>query len=173
MGNYVSCKISSPSLIKNSRSAKVILPTGKIQQFRQPTKVAELMLETPNFFTVNSNSLKIGRRFCPLSADEDLQKGNVYVMFPMQRKNSVVTANDLGVLFMTANSAVKRASSAGKVRVQPDDYDGDDVALPRVSFEGIEEVSTPEFIHRLSISRSKKPLLETIDEEHEPVIRFR
>lgn len=87
----------------------------------------------------------------------------MYVMFPMNRKNSVVTASDLGALFMKANSAVKRVS-AGKVRVRPDTTE-DAVAVPRLSLEGIEEFSTPEFRHRMSMSRSRKPLLETIDEE--------
>ncbi|KAF2295360.1 hypothetical protein GH714_032660 [Hevea brasiliensis] len=110
---------------------------------------------------------EIGRRFCALNADDDLQKANVYVMYPMYRKYSVVTASDLGALFMGANSAVKRVSG-GKVRVRPDttsDTAVDGVAVPRLSLEGIEEVSTPEFRHRMSMSRSRKPLLSTIDEE--------
>lgn len=159
MGNYVSCKMGNSLLIKNSRAVKVILPLGgEIQQFRQPRKAAELMMETPNFFVVNSNSLKVGRRFRPLNADEDLVKGNVYVMFPMQRKNSVVSANDLGVLFTAA------AKRAGKVRVQPNDV----AAAPWLSFEGVEELSAPQFMHRLSVSKSKKPLLDAIDEETVP-----
>jgi hypothetical protein len=40
-------------------------------------------------------------------------------------------------------------------------------AAPRLSLEGIEEVSSPYSTHRMSMSmsRSKKPLLETIEEE--------
>ncbi|KDP33032.1 hypothetical protein JCGZ_13063 [Jatropha curcas] len=179
MGNYVSCKLANPLVPKNSKLTKIILPTGEIRQIQyhhqQPTKAAELMLETPNFFIVNTKSLKIDRRFCPLNADDDLEKANVYVMFPMQRKDTKVTASDLGALFMTANSALKRVSG-GKVRVRPDitadntvdderRKSDDEVVVPRLSLEGIEEVSTPEFRHRMSMSRSKKPLLETIEEE--------
>ncbi|EEF34303.1 uncharacterized protein LOC8265010 [Ricinus communis] len=168
MGNYASCKLANPLHIKNSKSTtKVIFPTGEIKQINQPTKAAELMMETPNFFITNSKTMKIGKRFCPLNADDDLQKGAVYIMFPMHKKNSFVTASDLGSLFMTANSAVKRVSS-GRVRVLPDDtklVDDDEVVVPRLSLEGMEEVSMPEFRHRISMSRSRKPLLETIDEE--------
>ncbi|KAJ9173030.1 hypothetical protein P3X46_016206 [Hevea brasiliensis] len=167
MGNYVSCKLANPLLLKNSKSTKVIFPSGEIGQIHQPTKAAELMMETPNFFIVNSKSLKIGRRFCALNADDDLQKANVYIMYLMYRKYSVVTASDLGALFMGANSAVKRVSG-GKVRFRPDttsDTAVDGVAVPRLSLEGTEEVSTPEFRHRMSMSRSRKPLLATIDEE--------
>ncbi|CAK7344197.1 unnamed protein product [Dovyalis caffra] len=173
MGNYVSCTLSNPQVLMNSsKSTKVILPTGEIKKIRQPTKAAELMLEAPNFFIVNCKTLKIGRRFCPLHADDELGKANVYVMFPMHKKNSVVTAGDLGSLFVTANSVLKRASK-GNIRVLPEstmeisqDMERNDVdAAPRLSLEGIEEVSSPEFIHRMSMSRSKKPLLETIEEE--------
>src|SRR2546430_1670487 len=101
MGNYVSCTLASP-LIKNSKAARVILPAGEVRQFREPIKAAELMLECPNFFLVNSQSLHIGRRFSALAADEEVEFGNVYIMFPMKRLNSVVTAADMAVLFMAA-----------------------------------------------------------------------
>uniref|UniRef100_A0A6N2LHC5 Uncharacterized protein n=1 Tax=Salix viminalis TaxID=40686 RepID=A0A6N2LHC5_SALVM len=174
MGNYVSCTLSNPQVFKNSsRSTKVILPSGEIKKIQQPTKAAELMLEAPNFFIVNAKSLKIGRRFCPLNADDELGKANVYAMFPMHKKNYVVTAGDMGALFVTANSVLKRASSKGKIRVLPEytteisqNMERNDVdAAPRLSLEEIEELSSPYFIHRMSISRSKKPLLETIIEE--------
>ncbi|GLT51760.1 hypothetical protein SLA2020_251470 [Shorea laevis] len=81
MGNYVSCTLSTP-LGKSSKSIKVVLPNGEIRQLSAPTKAAKLMLKTPNFFLVNSWSLKIGCRFLPLNVDEDLKFANAYVMFP-------------------------------------------------------------------------------------------
>ncbi|GKV16705.1 hypothetical protein SLEP1_g27307 [Rubroshorea leprosula] len=171
MGNYVSCTLSTP-LGKSSKSIKVVLPDGEIQQLSAPTKAAELMLETPNFFLVNSRSLKIGHRFSPLSADEDLEFDNVYVMFPMKRVNSTVTAADMGALFLAANSASKRGLG-GKVRILPESGDvchdkNESVevnAVPKLNLDDIEDFSAPEFMHRLSLSRSKKPLLDTIAEE--------
>ncbi|XWS30770.1 hypothetical protein CRYUN_Cryun23aG0018000 [Craigia yunnanensis] len=174
MGNYVSCTLSAP-VGKSSKSTKVILPSGEIRQFNEPIKAAELMLETPNFFLVNSQSLKLGRRFSPLNADEDLEFANVYVMFPMKRVNSTVTAADMGALFITANSAAKNGFG-GKVRILPEaaeEVNLRDVSLeneekkatPKLNLDDIEEFSAPEFIHRLSMTRSKKPLLETIAEE--------
>lgn len=176
MGNYISCTLSNPQVFKNSsKSTKVVLPTGEIRKIQQRTKVAELMMEAPNFFIVNTKSLKIGKRFCPLNADDEFETANVYVMFPMHKKNSMVTAGDMGALFVTANSVLKRASSKakGNIRILPESAEeftqdmaaGHDVdAGPRLSLEGIQEVSTPEFMHRMSMSRSKKPLLETIEE---------
>ncbi|PKI69954.1 uncharacterized protein LOC116203141 [Punica granatum] len=178
MGNYISCTLSTQTASGNLRSAaKVILPTGEVQQFFTPTNAAELMLETPNHFLVNSQSLRIGRKFSALNADEDLEMGNVYVMFPMNRLSSTITASDLGPLFLKASSSSKKApsnigSGAGRVRVSPE---SDEVPLrgpdrisseaPKLSLEGIEEFSLPEFMHRMSMSRSKKPLLETIAED--------
>ncbi|CAK9153348.1 unnamed protein product, partial [Ilex paraguariensis] len=177
MGNFISCRtctVSAPRS-KHSRPAKVIFSTGKIQQFHQPIKAAELMLEKPNFFLVNSQSLHIGRRFSALNADEDLEMASVYVMFPMKRLNSVVTAADVVGPLVTTNSAAKRVS-IGSVRVLPEcSEEGLKISqeaqlnweevLPKLNLDDIEELSSPKFKHRLSMSRSKKPLLETIAEE--------
>ena len=55
-------------------------------------------------------SLQIGRRFSALNADEELECGNVYVMLPMKRLNSLVKASDMGALLLTA----KRVSGASE-----------------------------------------------------------
>ncbi|XP_027367672.1 uncharacterized protein LOC113873656 [Abrus precatorius] len=171
MGNYVSCTLAPP-LMKNAKAARVILPTGEVKQFRDIVNVAELMLEQPNYFLVNSRSLHIGRRFSALSADEDLEFGNVYIFFPMRRVNSVVTAADMAVLFLAANSAAKRLT-AGKARVLPENGGGawqeeesaaeseKNNGVPRLSLDGVESG----FQYRLSYCRSRKPVLETINEE--------
>lgn len=180
MGNYISCTLSTP-LIKNNKAARVIFPGGEVRQCREPVKAAELMFECPNFFLVNSLSIHIGRRFSALSADEELELGNVYVTFPMKRVNSIVTAADMAVVFMAANSAAKRISG-GKVRILPDSGSGgaqkeassyaaaeveeSDVRGSRLSLEeGVEGLSGLEMKYRLSVCRSRKPVLETIKEE--------
>ncbi|KAF8030625.1 hypothetical protein BT93_E2918 [Corymbia citriodora subsp. variegata] len=173
MGNYVSCTLSGPAG-RQSMAAKVIFPGGEVQQFHAPTKAAELMLETPNYFLVNTQSLRPGRRFSALNADEDLEMANVYVMFPMRRLNSFVTATDMGALFLTASSAAKKggaASGGSRVGALPEAGEEREAkaaavaAVPKLNLEEIEGFSTPEFMHRLSMSKSKKPLLETITED--------
>nr|GMD68228.1 uncharacterized protein LOC109157229 [Ipomoea batatas] len=151
--------------VGSTKAARVILPGGEIRQFREAVKAAELMLEHPAYFLVNSRSLNMGRRFSALSADEDLEFGNVYIMFPMKRVNSVITAADMAVLLMAANSAAKRISGSANVKVSPDvaaatagESPENDVS-PSDAFAGLE------FRHRLSSCRSKKPVLETIVEE--------
>ncbi|KAL7149436.1 hypothetical protein ABFS83_05G040400 [Erythranthe nasuta] len=165
MGNYISCAFVAPKL-RNHRSARVLLPGGEIRQFRHPVKAAELMLDSPSYFVANSKSLTIGRRFSPLSADEDLEFGNLYVMLPMRRVNSVVTAADVAVFLMSANSAPKRLSGGGggsSVRVSPEAAadNSSENGRPRLSLEEF----APEYQFRLAVCRSKRPGLDTIIEE--------
>ncbi|KAI3453092.1 hypothetical protein Pfo_009755 [Paulownia fortunei] len=157
MGNYISCTFLAPKL-RSPKSARVILPGGEIRQFRQPVKAVELMLESPNYFLVNSKSFNIGRRFSPLLADEDLEFGNLYVMLPMRRVNSVVTASDVAVFLMAANSAPKRISGGYSVRISPEAAaltvdDSSEDGRPRLSLEGV----APEYQYRLAVCRSKRP----------------
>ncbi|KAK7264090.1 hypothetical protein RJT34_31693 [Clitoria ternatea] len=84
-------------------------------QFRGIVMVAELMMENPNHFLVNSCSLHIDRRFNALDADEELEFGNVYIFFPMSRVDSIVTAADLEVpSFATKSATSSTAISAPK-----------------------------------------------------------
>lgn len=175
MGNYISCTLATP-LIKSTKAARVIFPTGEVRQFREPIKAAELMLESPNTFLANSRSLHIGRRFSALAADEELEFGNVYIMFPMRRLSSIVTAADMTVFFIAANSAAKRISG-GKVRILPEaqavqnDSTSEEEEKSqgqgplRLSLDGVEGLQVAEFQYRLAACRSRKPLLETIKEE--------
>ena len=165
MGNYISCTLAPP-LMKNTRAKRVIFPTGEVKQYKeQVINVAELMMECPTHFLANSNSLHIGRRFSPLGADEELECGNVYIFFPMRRLNSMVTAADVAVLFMAANMATKRISSREDLisRDHSIDVIGINDEVPRLSLEGLEVESG--FRNRLSYCRSRKPVLETINEE--------
>ncbi|KAM6546414.1 hypothetical protein CsatB_027150 [Cannabis sativa] len=188
MGNYASCTLSGPGGRHICKAAKVIFPGGEIRRFDGPVKAAELMLETPSFFVVNVRSMQLGKRFSPLNADEDLELASVYIMFPMKRVNSAVTAADMGAIFLAANSvASKRRGGGGgsgrkNTRVLPSEessgenwprYEKEEeeeerVAVaprPKLNLDDIEDFSAPEFLHRVSLSRSKKPLLETIAEE--------
>ncbi|CAH8320184.1 unnamed protein product [Eruca vesicaria subsp. sativa] len=181
MGNYVSSALSKTSS-SSSSAARVILPDGELRHIHEPTKAAELMMEIPNFFLVDAKSLKIGRKLNPLAADDDLElRGcHVYVTFPMTRATSAANASDMARLLATAKKHQRRrvgtkSSAVGTAvkhchngRVSPDG-EVDDVGVTsagsKLSLEDIEEFSAAEFMHRISISKSKKPKLETIDEE--------
>lgn len=159
MGNYISCTLAPP-LIKHAKAARVIFPSGEVKQFKPPLKAAELMLDCPSYFLADSRSLHIGRRFFALAADDELEFGSVYIFFPMRRLNSIVTAADLAVFFMAANSAAKRIS--GKNSVVPAAVNsGGEIGGSRLNLDEIESG----FQNRLTYCRSRKPVLETINEE--------
>ncbi|XP_020228333.1 uncharacterized protein LOC109809432 [Cajanus cajan] len=162
MGNYISCTLAVP-LMKNTRATRVIFPTGEVKQYKeQVINAAELMMECPTHFLTNSKSLHIGRRFSALGADEDLECANVYIFFPMRRLNSVVTPADVAVLFMVANATTKRVSNGHDLKSHDQlTRVGINDEAPRLSLEGVELG----FGNRLSYCRSRKPLLETINEE--------
>ncbi|CAI8594589.1 unnamed protein product [Vicia faba] len=159
MGNYISCSLSAGGN-KQWRSIKVIFPSGEICKFEEAMKAAELMVEMPSFFVVNTRSLKIGTRFCALHADEELEHGNVYVMIPMKKLNTAVTASDMGSLLITA----KRVSAKFNKILPTAESDLETVPQPQLNLDDIDQDLS---MHRLSVcsSRSKKPLLETIAEE--------
>ncbi|KAL3751288.1 hypothetical protein ACJRO7_012155 [Eucalyptus globulus] len=181
MGNYISCTFVAPPLMmkKGSRVARVIFPGGEMKQFRESVNAAELMLECPGYFLASSRSLHVGRRFAALGADEELELGDVYLMFPMRRVNSVVTAGDVAAMFVAASTGPKRISGA-KVRVSPESagespegtaataatgesLQKEDETRPRL--EEVEGFPLVEYKHRLSVCRSRRPMLETITEE--------
>ncbi|XAR52480.1 hypothetical protein NMG60_11020592 [Bertholletia excelsa] len=170
MGNYASCSIIPPKR-NNSMVARVILPGGEIQQFREPVKAAELMLEYPMFFLVNSQSLHMGRRFSALAADEGLEFGCVYIMLHMKRVNSVATAADLALGIMAANSAARRITG-GKVRILPEsggvprnNSPGNEIQVSRLGMDDAGGFSEQEVKFRFGPCRSRKPTLDTIAEE--------
>ncbi|XP_051127365.1 uncharacterized protein LOC127248862 [Andrographis paniculata] len=154
MGNYASCALSGPP-------GKVIFPSGEVRRLREPTKAAELMLEAPSHFLVDSRLLKIGRRFAALTltADDNLEINGVYVFFPMKRLNAAATAADMAALFRGRRG----------FRISPESGSGR--ASSALTTELNMEAATPEFNRRLSMCRSRKPLLETIVEEP-PLISY-
>ncbi|KAL1211483.1 hypothetical protein V5N11_023496 [Cardamine amara subsp. amara] len=176
MGNYVSCilskttssqSLSSSSSSSSSSASKVILPDGGVRDIHAPMRAAEVMMEMPSHFLVDAKSMKISQKFIPLAADDDLDLGSchVYVAFPMTRVASAVNASEMARLVLAGK---KRTKSCDNRRVSPEEEDDDCVRLMgrKLNLEDIEEFSAAEFIHRISVSKSKKPLLETIVEEH-------
>ncbi|PWA41140.1 hypothetical protein CTI12_AA556210 [Artemisia annua] len=163
MGNYASsCTLIIPPIMKTNKASRVIFPSGEIRQYREQIKAAEVMLECPSFFLVNSRSLNINRRFSPLSADEDLEPGNIYIMFSMRRVNSMVTPADMALFWMAGNNAGKRISG----RITPDTAaSGDATEAVEAAEEPRMMVDVPEFSYRMVVCRSRKPFLDTIMED--------
>ncbi|OWM86257.1 hypothetical protein CDL15_Pgr011081 [Punica granatum] len=164
MGNFVSCTHMVTPLIMNksskTRSITVVFPDGEIRQFRGQTVIAaaELMFECPNFFLANSRSLHVGRRFSALSADEELEIGNLYIMFPMKKLNSMITAVDMAPLRLMG----VQVSCENKNDRQGMEFEDPG---PAQIDEAQWQSTAPIYKPRLSACGSRKPLLETIRED--------
>ncbi|XP_073311062.1 uncharacterized protein [Primulina huaijiensis] len=171
MGNYTSCSLPGQVTKSSIRGTKVILPSGELRRIHEHTKAAELMVEAPNYFLVNAESLRVGRRFSALNADEDLEMGNTYVFFQMKRLNSTVKAADTDTLSAGKKPSTKRVGArilpeCGEATGQKTVESNEKVSAPKLNLDDFEHCSALEMKHRLSVCfRSKKPLLETIMEE--------
>ncbi|KAL2554939.1 uncharacterized protein Fot_08558 [Forsythia ovata] len=112
----------------------------------------------------NNNFIEIGRIDSrKLKANSSRKPRNplnqIYVFYPMKKLNTPTTTSDMGALFLTTNSAAKCLTSMGSVRILSK---CSEKSVLKLNLDGIEEFSMSESQHRLSMCRSKKPLLETI-----------
>ncbi|KAI5067723.1 hypothetical protein GOP47_0018251 [Adiantum capillus-veneris] len=126
MGGHLSCMYAGMSsanrepCINNNGSAgvlKVVLAyEGRTCEFSEPVKVAELMLEFPNHFVAEfvhggkhvpppapgaSTTAPMpvhSKRVSPLPADHDAQLSHVYLLLPMHRLNTRLSADELSVI---------------------------------------------------------------------------
>ncbi|CAN1160867.1 hypothetical protein LINPERHAP2_LOCUS23598 [Linum perenne] len=190
MGNYLSCSTASAaatagggggSLLRDftKTAATVIFPTGEVRAVEAPAKAAEVMMEAPNYLVADAATLKVGSRLSPLLADGDIEISGVYVMFPMHRKNSLVAASDVASLLLAADKRRRRrgcASLCCKVRDMPEEAVDVGVAAaaqppPPSLFDGVDEIMSSDAaarfmtMHRLSMPKPRKQLLDTIVEE--------
>ncbi|RVW17026.1 hypothetical protein CK203_070695 [Vitis vinifera] len=145
MGNYISCTLITPT-IKSSKAARVIFPTGEVRQFREPLKAAELMLESPNFFLVNSKSLHMGRS----------RHGGVLVSCNSAAKR--ISGGKVRILPESGGDGSEEVAVA-TAAVE------NEAGCSRLNLDEVEGFPVSEYKYRLAMFRSKKPLLETIREE--------
>lgn len=168
MGSYVSCAVAGGDSVG---SASVVLPGGEVRRVQGPATAAEFMLDAPGHFLVSSRSVHVGRRFAPLAADEELEAGQAYVMFPMKRANAVVSAEDMAALLVAARKEVRRDTGGGSARVLPDAAavgslsPAESTSELGEESEGAAAAELGEFKYRSSLCRSRRPNLETIHEE--------
>jgi PADRE domain len=81
MGNLVS---SSKSWV--STGGKLIFSDGTIDKLTEPTTVAEIMLNHPNNYVIDSHLVPSkGTKLNPLPADHILEINKVYLLLPMTR----------------------------------------------------------------------------------------
>ncbi|CAN6327362.1 unnamed protein product [Urochloa humidicola] len=178
MGNYLSCTLAKAP---GGRCARVILPDGVVRQVPLPATAAELMMDAPGHFLVDARGARVGARLAALPADEDLELGGAYATFPMKRLGTPLAAADAARLAAAAAREARRASA--KVSSSDSDHAAAVVAAPphaEVVAEEAPRLRLEEMVvddaaaaaelgalkHRLSNARSRRPTLETIQEEN-------
>ncbi|KAG0461272.1 hypothetical protein HPP92_021199 [Vanilla planifolia] len=139
---------------------KVILPGGDVRRLGAASATAaELMLDHPGYFLVHSSAMLINRRLFALSADEELELGAIYAMFPMDRLGSPATTADIGRLLLLSSG---KEGCGEAIRPNPA------VPAPETGSK-LEEVDDhiliADFRYKKSLCRSRRPALETITEE--------
>ncbi|XP_021678952.2 uncharacterized protein LOC110663832 [Hevea brasiliensis] len=171
MGNAASC---APSIISNG-VVKVLLSNGSLQIYTKPVKAAELMLENPGKFICDFNSLKIGQRIYGLSADEELERRQLYFVLPMDLLYSVLTQEEMASLSCRATKAFKNNNLA-KIFPVLSEFCIFPTASEIKTIDHIASSSTsctddieddddqPKLVERYSKQGSWKPALETIVE---------
>jgi hypothetical protein len=167
MGNYLSCTLAKAP---GGRCARVILPDGGVRQVALPATAAELMMDAPGHFLADARSAGLGARLAALAADEDLELGGVYAAFPMKRLGTPIAATDVARLAAAATRKARRSAKvANVVAAAPVEVVED--APPRLRLEEmvVDDAAAAEIgvlKHVLSNARSRKPTLDTIEEEN-------
>ncbi|KAF3437143.1 hypothetical protein FNV43_RR19896 [Rhamnella rubrinervis] len=165
MGNAASC---APSIISsNGGVRKVLSMDGRIEVYTRPVKAGELMVENPGQFVCESTSLKVGNRIEGLSAEEELEKRQLYLLLPMDLLYSVLTFEEMRSLTYKTSKALKHGSFTNFGKIFPvmlsefcifpseaKTLDGNDPSIINIS----------EPTKRYSKQRSWRPALETIVE---------
>ncbi|GJM89679.1 hypothetical protein PR202_ga05890 [Eleusine coracana subsp. coracana] len=170
MGNYLSCTLAKTP---GGRCARVILPDGGVRQVPLPATAAELMMDAPGHFLVDARAAaRLGSRLAALAADEELELGGVYATFPMKRLGSPVAAADVARLAAAATREARRSAKvANVVAACPAAEAVAEEAPPRSLRleEMVDDAAAAEIgvlKHRLSNARSRRPTLDTIQEEN-------
>ncbi|KAF8727481.1 hypothetical protein HU200_019089 [Digitaria exilis] len=171
MGNFLSCTLAKAP---GGRCARVILPDGVVKQVSLPATAAELMMDAPGHFLVDARGAGLGSRLSALPADEDLELGGAYATFPMKRLGTPLAPADVARLAAAATREARRSAKVSSVVVvaAPPHAVEEEEEAPRLRLEEMvvdDDAAAAELgalKHRLSNARSRKPTLETIQEEN-------
>ncbi|KAL6848977.1 hypothetical protein ACP4OV_021560 [Aristida adscensionis] len=171
MGNYLSCTLATAARAHGGRHARVILPDGTVRQVALPATAAELMMEAPGSFLVDAGGARQGTRLAALPADEDLEIGGVYATFPMKRLGTPLAAADMARLAPAAARDARRSAKVANAVAPPAEAAAADAGAARGRLEEMvdDDAAATEISvmkHRLSSARSRRPALETIQEEN-------
>ncbi|CAH9069428.1 unnamed protein product [Cuscuta europaea] len=108
MGICNSCESTSVS------TAKLILEDGRLQEFPYPVKASYLLQKDPTVFICNSDEMDFGDVVSAISADEELQPGQLYFALPLSRLKRRLQAEEMAALAVKASSAFTKSLGGEK-----------------------------------------------------------
>ncbi|OIT34577.1 PREDICTED: uncharacterized protein LOC109244504 [Nicotiana attenuata] len=100
MGICSSCESTSIA------TAKLILQDGRLQEFPYPVKASYLLQRDPTIFICNSDEMEFGDVVSAISADEELQPGQLYFALPLSNLKRRLKAEEMAALAVKASSAL-------------------------------------------------------------------
>ncbi|KAL8474680.1 hypothetical protein ACS0TY_030485 [Phlomoides rotata] len=155
MGNVA--LMCAPSIISSSE-VKVVSSDGRLLVYTRSVKAAEVMLENPGQFLCESTYLKVGQRIPGICAEEELERGQVYFLLPMEMLYSVLTNEELKFLsHKTSKGTLNFSKIFPEFCLFPSAAASEDNNADQ-HFEAIANINSS----RYSRQRSWQPALETI-----------
>ncbi|CAH8367966.1 unnamed protein product [Eruca vesicaria subsp. sativa] len=96
-------------------TAKLILQDGRMMEFTNPVKVGYVLQKNPMCFICNSDDMDFDDVVSAISADEDLQPGQIYFALPLSSLHQSLKAEEMAALAVKASSALMRnGNSCGR-----------------------------------------------------------
>ncbi|XAR73925.1 hypothetical protein NMG60_11008056 [Bertholletia excelsa] len=108
MGICTSCEAASAD------SAKLIMQDGRLEEFPFPVKASWVLQKDPTCFICNSDAMEFDGFLSAISADEELEPGQLYFALPLKRLRQPLQAEEMAALAVKASSALAQCYAAGK-----------------------------------------------------------
>ncbi|EOA15637.1 hypothetical protein CARUB_v10005881mg [Capsella rubella] len=105
--------ICSSSESTQVATAKLILQDGRMMEFANPVKVGYVLLKYPMCFICNSDDMDFDDAVSAISADEELQLGQIYFALPLCWLRQPLKAEEMAALAVKASSALMRGGGGG------------------------------------------------------------
>ncbi|CAA7035811.1 unnamed protein product [Microthlaspi erraticum] len=105
--------ICSSSESAQVATAKLILQDGRMMEFSNPVKVGYVLQKNPMCFICNSDDMDFDDAVSAISADEELQLGQIYFALPLSWLRQPIKAEEMAALAVKASSALMRSGGGG------------------------------------------------------------
>ncbi|VVB09993.1 unnamed protein product [Arabis nemorensis] len=123
-------------------TAKLILQDGRMMEFTNPVKVGYVLQKNPMCFICNSDDMDFDDAVSAISADEELQLGQIYFALPLCWLRQPLKAEEMAALAVKASSALMRGGGGSCHRKSVDPIVVTDKFRMRVGRSGDDTVGS-------------------------------